>query len=94
MSLNVTSAADIPKAKYYVTATDRFMSGWGLAQRMTNKMVLPCDDYATAVTCAKYLEGRSEMKYVNIRSSKPPTKRGVLYSVSYDMVKTALRQED
>ncbi len=29
---------------YYVTATDKFMSGWGLAKGRTNKVVVICEN--------------------------------------------------
>jgi len=73
---------DIPKKKYYVTMTDRFMSGWGHAKGRTNKFVVGCDTYKQAETIARNAERRSEMKYVNITSSKPYYK-GRRFLVSY-----------
>lgn len=57
--------------KYYVTATDKFMSGWGLAENKINKMVFECDSYEEAEHIENQLNNRDEMKYVNIRDSKP-----------------------
>ena len=33
---------------YYVTATDKFMSGWGLAENKTNKVVVVCENWQEA----------------------------------------------
>lgn len=57
--------------KHYVTATDRFMSGWGMSEGKDNKLVVECDTYQEAVIVHDNLSDRDEMKYVNIRSSKP-----------------------
>jgi len=62
---------DIPKKKWYVTMTDKFMSGWGHAKGKTNKFVVGCDTYNQAETVARNARRRSEMKYINITSSKP-----------------------
>lgn len=82
MSDFVDSARDIPTAPYYVTMTDRFMSGWGPARNRTNKLVFVCDTYAEACKVAAHAEDRSDQKYVSIRSSKPNvTKPGTLWQV-------------
>ncbi|MFS0905755.1 hypothetical protein AB3N02_22165 [Priestia aryabhattai] len=57
--------------KYYVTMTDKFMSGWGMAQGKINKLVLICDSYAEACTVYENAENRGDMKYINIRSTAP-----------------------
>ena len=56
---------------YYVTMTDKFMSGWGLAQGKINKLVFVCDNHEQAQTVASNAENRSEMKYINICTEKP-----------------------
>jgi len=56
---------------YYVTMTDKFMSGWGLARNKTNKLVIECDDMSQAMLIEKNARLRSEMRYVNIRATKP-----------------------
>lgn len=71
MSDFVSSARDIPAAPYYVTMTDRFMSGWGSARNRTNKLVFVCDSYDQAMQVVRHADGRNDQKYVNIRSSKP-----------------------
>lgn len=57
--------------KFYVTMTDKFMSGWGMANNKINKLVFECDSLAEARKVEEYAETRSEMKYINIRDSKP-----------------------
>lgn len=56
---------------FFVTMTDRFMSGWGMAQNKTNKLVIACQTIQQAMLIEKNARKRSEMKYVNIRTSKP-----------------------
>ena len=56
---------------YYVTATDKFMSGWGLAENKTNKVIVVCNSIEEAEEVEVALHRRSEMKYINVRSSKP-----------------------
>ena len=59
------------KVKYWVTMTDKFMSGWGKAENRINKLVISCYSYDEALTVEKNASNRSEMKHVNIRSTKP-----------------------
>jgi len=56
---------------YYVTMTDKFMSGWGLAEGKTNKLVIECETYDQASQIERAAKTRSEMKGVNILTSKP-----------------------
>ena len=56
---------------YYVTMTDKFMSGWGPARNKTNKLVIECDNYDEAVIVERNAQRRPEMKYINICSTKP-----------------------
>ena len=62
---------------YYVTMTDKFMSGWGLAQNKINKLILECETYQQAQIVADNAQNRSEMKNVNITTKKPyyPSKK-------------------
>lgn len=57
--------------KYYVTMTDKFLSGWGLSQGKINKLVLTCDSYDEALKVFYHAEKRDDMKYINITSRKP-----------------------
>jgi hypothetical protein len=61
----------LPKKKYYVTMTDKFFSGGGRSKGKTNKLVIGTDNYEMAVRIQKKAKARSEMKYVNIATSKP-----------------------
>ncbi len=56
---------------YYVTMTDKFMSGWGRAERRINKLVFVCADYEEARVVAENAKNRSDQKHINIRSTKP-----------------------
>jgi hypothetical protein len=67
----IESMNQITKQKVYVTMTDSFMSGWGLADGKTNKLVIVCDSFEEAEIVKKNAQNRSEMKYVNIVYSKP-----------------------
>jgi len=57
--------------KYYVTMTDKFMSGWGYANGKINKLVIECDSYDEALIVSANAKDRNEMKYVNIVNEKP-----------------------
>jgi hypothetical protein len=76
----ITKRSDIPNAPYYVTCTDPFMSGWGEADGMINKVILPCADYNEAAFVAAMAHRRGDMKRISITSRKPTMKRNVLYS--------------
>ena len=69
-------------SKYYVSMTDKFMSGWGMAKNLTNKLVLECDTYDEALVVKANAEARSEMKYINICDKKPYYNKNS-YFVSY-----------
>lgn len=56
---------------FYVTMTDKFMSGWGMAEGKTNKMIVQCDNIAQAEQVERAAQRRPEMRYVNIRTTKP-----------------------
>ena len=56
---------------YWVTMTDKFMSGWGEARDKINKYILPCESYDQAIIVADNAARRSEMKYINIRTTAP-----------------------
>lgn len=56
---------------YYVTMTDRVMSGWGEAKGKINKLIISCYTYDEALIVAQNAKNRSEMKYINIRNAKP-----------------------
>lgn len=71
---------------FYVTMTDRFMSGWGPARNTVNKLVIECQTYDQAETIERNAKLRSEMRYVNIRSSKPSYPRARVSWKVYDQL--------
>ena len=72
-----------------VTMTDKFMSGWGMAKGKINKLVIECENSVQAEKIAYYARrNRNEMKYINIRYSKPyynSNKYLTSYNKYYDM---------
>jgi hypothetical protein len=56
---------------YYVTMTDKFMSGWGMAKNRINKLIFVCKDYQEAEIVKDNADARDEMKYVNICVNAP-----------------------
>ena len=56
---------------YYVTMTDKFMSGWGQAQGKDNKLVITCETIQEAQIVEANALRRREMKHVNIRTTRP-----------------------
>jgi len=66
--------------KFYVTMTDKFMSGWGMAKDKTNKLIIECETIEQAMQIERAARRRSEMRYVNIRTTKPRYGSNVLES--------------
>lgn len=56
---------------FFVTMTDKFLSGWGRAEGKINKFVVSCDTYEQAETIERNAHKREEMKYINITTKKP-----------------------
>jgi len=56
---------------YYVTMTDKFLSGWGKANGKINKLIFECETYDQARIVFDNAENRSDQKYINICSKKP-----------------------
>ena len=81
MSQHVTQQSEIPDAPFYVTTTDRFMSGWGESRGLTNRLVLPCESQQEANRVADYARGRSEQKNVRICTTKPRIRPGTYTQV-------------
>lgn len=57
--------------KYYVTMTDKFMSGWGMAENKINKMIVECETMEQARIIERNAKKRDEMRYINICFKKP-----------------------
>lgn len=49
-----------------ITATDKFMSGWGHAEGGLSKCAWACDTHEKADKVLEWVENRDDMKYVNI----------------------------
>jgi hypothetical protein len=65
------SEAIRPGANYFVTMTDKCMSGWGKAEGRINKYVIGCITLQDAELIERNAKRRDEMKYINIRTEKP-----------------------
>jgi len=59
------------KPLFYVTMTDKYLSGWGMSENKTNKLIIECDTIEQAEKIERSARNRSEMRYVNIRTTKP-----------------------
>lgn len=74
---------------YFVSMTDRFLSGWGHAEGKTAKRVVICDNYRQAqiiVDGIRNCRDNNGMRHINIRSRLPRYDAG-RYTVSYDLYK-------
>lgn len=66
---------------YYVSMTDKFMSGWGMAEGKLNKLVISCNTAEEANIVAENAGSRREMRRVTIHNKKPYyNKKSVLVS--------------
>lgn len=76
------------KPVFYVTMTDKFMSGWGMAKGKDNIMVVECDSLEDAELIAENAAKRSEMKNINIWTEMPKyDEKKILLSVkSFDQL--------
>jgi len=61
--------------KYYVTMTDKFLSGWGRAEGKINKFVIEVPTLNHAEVIKKNAMGRTDMKNINILARKPSYNR-------------------
>ena len=67
-------------SRYYVRMTDKFMSGWGAAEGKINVLVVECDTWAQAAAIEKAAHDRREMRRIQICSTPPRNRAGVLVS--------------
>jgi hypothetical protein len=82
MNAIITSATEIPEAPYYVTCTDKFMSGWGRAEGRINRLILPCESHGEARIVEANARGRGDQKNVRTCTTKPRLRSsGYLYQV-------------
>jgi hypothetical protein len=52
--------------RWLVTATDKFMSGWGPCRNGVSKCAWACETRTDALKVYIWVKSRKEMKYVNI----------------------------
>lgn len=68
--------------EWFVTASDKFLSGWGRANKKISKMVVCCNSLEQAREIAMNYENRTDLNRINICGNKPyysPNR----YDVSY-----------
>ncbi len=56
---------------FYITMTDKFLSGWGPATGKINKLIFTAETYEEAEIVAGNAEGRKDMKNIHIGTTKP-----------------------
>jgi hypothetical protein len=66
-----TAIIKVTQLFWYVAMTDKFMSGWGMADGLTNKFIIECETFEDAQTIKRNASKRSEMKYINISMDAP-----------------------
>ena len=57
--------------RYYVSMTDKFMSGWGHSKDRINKLVFICNNYDQAQIVFDNAHARTDQKNINICYNKP-----------------------
>ena len=75
-------AADVPRARFYVAMTDRWFSGWGPAEGLTNRHFVLCESMAEAEVVELEARRRVEMLRVHVNVGRPRQRAGTLYSWS------------
>ena len=71
---------EMKKPIFYVTMTDKFMSGWGVSENKTNKLIIECQTLEQAEQIERVARYRDEMTYVNIRTTKPYYRTNIVES--------------
>ena len=80
---------------YYVTMTDKFMSGWGKAPKR-NKLIFLCETIEEANIVADNAKRRKDQKYVNVCTRKPGHYRttfGAEYTLNGDFVQIKTKED-
>lgn len=56
---------------YFVTMTDKHLSGWGMAKGKINKLVFECETFEEAEIVEGNAEKQGSMKNINICTKRP-----------------------
>ncbi len=64
-------SCSIPDAPIYVLSNDTFMSYWGESINKINTCVVPCASLEEANAVIRYIESRSDQKYIRLAQNKP-----------------------
>lgn len=59
------------KTIWYVTATDKFLSGWGPATGKKHKLIVKCNGLQQALKVKSNMEKDRTLSYVNYTTTKP-----------------------
>lgn len=81
MATTITTLSEIPNAPFYVITRDTFMSGWGQAKGLSNKLILPCLSIEEAEIVLANAKARGDQSNVTIINRKPRLTGGVLWQV-------------
>ncbi len=66
---------------HYISAMDKFMSGWGAAENKSNRFCVECTEGWQIDVINAALEDRDEMKRIVFHGvKKPKTNKTILYS--------------
>lgn len=71
---------------WYVTMTDKFMSGWGKARGRVNKLVFVCDSLEQALIVSANARARSDQKYISVTTGRRPWYSPERYMVQFKTV--------
>ena len=72
--------SDTQREAYYVTMTDKALSGWGYAEGKINKLIFLCKDMDEAEIVEHNARNRLDMKYINICVKFPYYNKGRYYA--------------
>jgi len=85
----VGTGCTIPKAPFYVTSMDSFMSGWGPATGKKNVCVVACSTREMAERVLRYVKSRNEQKNARITTFRPGEGPTVLLTNLVEWIKTS-----
>ncbi len=80
MSTTITSAKQIPDAKFYVLTNDRFFSDW-FGSGKINTIILPCNSMEQVNKVMAYVESRSDQQRIRYVINKPRLRQRVTYTL-------------